>query len=158
MPAKEDSSMYRMILVPLDGSRQAEAILEHVIRLCGAQGARVMLLSVDEPPLMLERDEVIDVDRWRAEREARRREIEVYLDARRTELEQKGIGCDIRLADGPVAKTIIRAAEQVGADLVAMASHGLGSRAGTSYGSVAAGVLQHLDRPLLLIRCDPKVV
>jgi len=39
-----------------------------------------------------------------------------------------------------------------GADLIAMATHGLSGLARVSYGSVAAGVLQAADIPILLIR------
>jgi nucleotide-binding universal stress UspA family protein len=49
-------------------------------------------------------------------------------------------------------KAIIDAAERENAKLVAMASHGHGGFLRTFYGSVAAGVLQRIDRPLLLIR------
>ena len=51
-----------------------------------------------------------------------------------------------------VVKAIIDAAERENADLVAMASHGRSGLSRAFYGSVAAGVLQRIDRPLLLIR------
>jgi nucleotide-binding universal stress UspA family protein len=38
------------------------------------------------------------------------------------------------------------------ADLIAMASHGRSGLSRVFYGSVAAGVLHRVDRPLLLIR------
>jgi len=51
-----------------------------------------------------------------------------------------------------VVKAIVDAAECENADLVAMASHGRTGLSRTFYGSIAAGVLQRIDRPLLLIR------
>ena len=53
--------MYQTILVPVDGSRRAEAILSHVLHLAKQDNARVVLLKVEEEPIMLDRDEVIDV-------------------------------------------------------------------------------------------------
>lgn len=47
---------------------------------------------------------------------------------------------------------IIETAEREQADVVAMASHGLSGWDRTFYGSVAAGVLQQIDRPLLIVR------
>jgi nucleotide-binding universal stress UspA family protein len=37
-------------------------------------------------------------------------------------------------------------------DLIALASHGRGGLARVFYGSVAAGLLHRVDRPLLIIR------
>jgi nucleotide-binding universal stress UspA family protein len=49
-------------------------------------------------------------------------------------------------------EAIINAAEREDADLIAIASHGRSGLSGVFYGSVAAGVLHRVDRPLLLIR------
>jgi len=44
-------------------------------------------------------------------------------------------------------------------DIIAMATHGLGGLARVSYGSVAAGVLQAAELPILLIRsCNDRDV
>jgi nucleotide-binding universal stress UspA family protein len=51
-----------------------------------------------------------------------------------------------------VVEGIIAVAASEEVDLIAMASHGRGGLARVFYGSVAAGVLQRIDRPLLLIR------
>jgi nucleotide-binding universal stress UspA family protein len=40
----------------------------------------------------------------------------------------------------------------VGADLIALASHGRSGLSQVFYGSVAAGLLQRVSRPLLLVR------
>jgi nucleotide-binding universal stress UspA family protein len=92
--------MYNTILVPLDGSKRAEAILAHVEQLAHRFGASVVLLQVIEP----------------------------------------------------VVNTIIEAAKSEEADLIALASHGRTGLSRVYYGSVAAGVLHRVDRPLLLVR------
>jgi nucleotide-binding universal stress UspA family protein len=51
-----------------------------------------------------------------------------------------------------VVDTIIQTAKEHAVDLVAMASHGRTGLERVFYGSVAAGVLQSVDRPLLLVR------
>ena len=59
---------------------------------------------------------------------------------------------DCQVAYGPVVEAIIDAAGREGADLIAIASHGRSGLSQVFYGSVAAGVLHRVDRPLLLIR------
>ena len=47
---------------------------------------------------------------------------------------------------------IKRVAEEQNADLIAIASHGRSGLERVFYGSVTAGLIQVVDRPLLLIR------
>jgi nucleotide-binding universal stress UspA family protein len=53
---------------------------------------------------------------------------------------------------GPVVSTILCVAQREAVDLIAMASHGRSGLSRAFYGSVAAGVLNQVDRPMLLIR------
>ena len=79
-------------------------------------------------------------------------EAETYLDGINGEFREKGIGARTRVESGPVVEIIIAVAEEENADLIAMASHGRTGLSRVFYGSVAAGVLHRVDRPLLLIR------
>ena len=144
--------MYKKILVPLDGSKRAEAILPHVENLAVRYGAEVVLFSIEEPPLLLEHDEVVDLESYWQTRESQRKQTETYLQGIVQKWRAKDIKAEIHIGQGPVVKGIIDFADQEKVDLVAMASHGRSGLARTFYGSVAAGVLQHIDRPLLLIR------
>ncbi|MBW1752752.1 MAG: universal stress protein [Deltaproteobacteria bacterium] len=49
-------------------------------------------------------------------------------------------------------KTDLKVAQREAIDLIAMASHGRRGLSRVFYGSVAAAILQTIDRPLLLIR------
>jgi nucleotide-binding universal stress UspA family protein len=144
--------MYKTILVPLDGSKRAEAILHHVENLALFLNAKVILFKVAEPSLMLEYDEVIDMSTYLEKSDKQKKDVEYYLTSLQEKIRAKGIEAQILIGHGPVVKAIIDAAEQENAELVAMASHGHGGLLRTFYGSVAAGVLQRIDRPLLLIR------
>ena len=144
--------MYKTILVPLDGSKRAEAILPHVENLALPLNAKVILFKVAEPSLMLEYDEVIDMSMFLEKSDKQKKDAESYLASLQEKFRAKGIEVQIFIGHGPVTKAIINAAEQENAGLVAMASHGHGGLLRTFYGSVAAGVLQRIDRPLLLIR------
>ena len=143
--------MYNTILVPLDGSKRAEAILCHVRDLARRYEATVVLLQVVEPvPLSggLEESYTVlpeDFERWT-------KQAESYLATLQEEFREEGIEARTRVVSGPVVNAIIRAAEREGVDLIAMASHGRTGLSQVFYGSVAAGVLHRVDRPLLLIR------
>jgi nucleotide-binding universal stress UspA family protein len=148
--------MYKTVLVPLDGSNRAEAILSHVEELAQRYQARVILLQVVEP---MPRS-VVGLDgtymMLRDEFEQRTAKAAAYLDSVRGGFREKGIETRTRVVSGPVVDAIIRAAEREGADLIAMASHGRSGLSQVFYGSVAAGVLHRIDRPLLLIRSRGK--
>jgi nucleotide-binding universal stress UspA family protein len=144
--------MYKTILVPLDGSKRAEAILPHVENLALSLNAKVILFKVAEPSLMLEYDEVIDMSMYLEKSDKQKKDAESYLASLQEKIRAKGIEVHTLIGHSPVVKAIIDAAEQENAKLVAMASHGHGGLLRTFYGSVAAGVLQRIDRPLLLIR------
>ena len=150
--------MYQTILVPLDGSKRAEAILSHVENIAKSNDAKVFFLKVEEEPIMLDRDEVIDVEKYHREFEKQNALSQAYLDSLQARFGEHGIQAATRLAFGSVVKAILNLASQTGTDLIAMATHGLSGLTRVSYGSVAAGVLQAADIPILLIRNpgDPK--
>ena len=143
--------MYKTILVPLDGSKRAEEILCHVEELSKLYHARVIFLQVVEPsPLVVGPEGSIvlhqeEIERWT-------KEAESYISAVQGEFQEKGIETEKHVRNGPVVEAIIKVAEKEGADLIALASHGRSGLSQVFYGSVAAGVLHRIDRPLLLIR------
>jgi nucleotide-binding universal stress UspA family protein len=144
--------MYKVILVPLDGSERAEAILPHVDDLARCYRAKVVFLQVVEPePLIIGPDVVYPMVNQEMMAD-RTQAAEAYLARRSAEFQERGIEVETRVANGPVVEEIINRAERSKADLVAMASHGRTGLSRVFYGSVAAGVLNKVDRPLFLIR------
>lgn len=144
--------MYTTILVPLDGSKRAETILPHVENLALCYGAKVILLQVIEPlPLPIDGGNPIpDM----VEHDHHQKAAQAYLAARQGEFREKGIACKSEVVQGAIVAGIIATAERENADLIAMASHGRTGLGRVFYGSVAAGVLHRIDRPLLLIRAE----
>ncbi|MFN2202304.1 MAG: universal stress protein [Caldilineaceae bacterium] len=148
--------MYRRILVPLDGSSRAEAILPYVEELGHVHGSTIIFLQVVEPgaAMMTPYDVApyydADLDR-RWEQEAR-----TYLKSLCGEYEAKRLRSRCIVERGPIVRTILDVAKHENADLIAMASHGRSGLARVFYGSVAAGILQQADRPLLLVRACGK--
>jgi len=144
--------MYNTILVPLDGSKRAEAILPHVEEMAQRYDAKVIFLQVVEPAPLIVGPEGPYIALNQEELDRRTKQAESYLAGRQGEYREKGIEAQTRIVYGPVVEAIINAAEREGADLVAIASHGRSGLSQVFYGSVAAGVLHRIDRPLLLIR------
>lgn len=144
--------MYQTILVPLDGSKRSASILPHVEQIARRFKSHIILMRVEEPPLTLERDEVVDLELCHQEFTRCIEEAESYLSHWKAFFEEKDIRADTRLAYGSVVNSILKTAQDSQADLIAMASHGLSGQPRSFYGSVAAGILQKVDRPLLIIR------
>lgn len=145
--------MYKTILVPLDGSRRAEAILPHAEEMAMCTKAQVVLMRVIEPtPIVVDPYDPLPAIYETHDVEFQVRQIEGYLTGIEGGLRERGITACHRVVQGPVVDGIIATAENVQADLIAMASHGRSGLSRVFYGSVAAGVLQRVDRPLLLIR------
>ena len=91
--------------------------------------------------------------------EQHRNELEIlekrngeYLANIQRVFRENGIDASTYLTHGPVVQEIITTAERENADLIAIASHGRGGSSRSFYGSVAAALLQRIDRPLLLVR------
>jgi nucleotide-binding universal stress UspA family protein len=144
--------MYKTILVPLDGSKRAEAILPHVEELAQRYDSKVVFVQVIEPIPYVAGPEGTPITLREQEFERRRAEAEDYIRAMKGEFREKGIDAEGAIFQGPVVEAISDAAEREGADLIAIASHGRSGLSQCFYGSVAAGVLHRADRPLLVIR------
>ena len=144
--------MYKKILVPLDGSKRAEAILPHVKNLALCFKTEVILFIVIELGHLLAPDEIIGMSIFQEKLDQHIKETESYLASLLEQFREEDIKVKTLIAHGPVVKAILDAAKSENADLLAMASHGRSGLSRTFYGSISAGVLQRIDRPLLLIR------
>ncbi|MBX3011851.1 MAG: universal stress protein [Caldilineaceae bacterium] len=146
--------MYKRILVPLDGSKRAERILPHVEELAKKFGSQLVLLQVVEPTVVLaapyDMGHYYDINQLERITE----EAKQYLRSLQGEFAAKGVEVEALVDSGPIVTCILEEAVRKDADLIAMASHGRTGLARAFYGSVAAGILNQADRPLLLIRAQ----
>lgn len=138
------------ILVPLDGSDLAAAILAPVREMARATGARVTLLHIVSSSAvigthilpMMPSDTLAAVERATA-----------YLEKVVADLGEDGIEAEPLVVAHEVPAAAIQAvAAERGADLVAMATHGYGGLKRALLGSVASTVLAKSPLPLLLKR------
>jgi len=140
------SPVIRQILVPLDGSALAEAVLPAAAALAGGFGARLVLLHIIEERA----PETIHGQRHLTEG-AR---AQAYLDevARRPIFQGHAVEVHVHLPkEGDVAESIVAHAQEVGADLVVLSTHGKSGLRSLLFGSIAMRVLQRWTTPILLV-------
>ena len=137
-------TMYKTILVTVDGTPTDRAIIEHVKMLAKLAGSRVVLLHV--------------ADGWAARTygaDAVSQEItddKAYLEKLRAELQSEGIPAESELAYGDPAREITRWVGEKRCDLVAMSTHGHRFLADIFLGTTASRVQHSVSVPVLLLR------
>lgn len=144
---------YNIILVPLDGSERAESIIPHVENLAQYEDTHVVFARVVEPvskSFVLDPDESPKYEYDPAQDETARNYLDTWVD----KFQEKGVSADKIMLRGLPVDGIIRAANETEAELVAMTSQGRTGLAQVVYGSTAAGVLNRVTRPLLLVHAD----
>lgn len=143
--------MYKKILVPLDGSKRAERILPHVEDLAGRYQATVILLTALDYTLAFGVEGAI-IHSNETDFNLIQEKAESYLKKIAKKFTAKKIKAETRLAAGSAIGAIIETASKDNVDIIMMASHGRGAVTRVFYGSVASGVLNRVDRPLLIVR------
>lgn len=140
--------MYQRILVPLDGSKRAEAILPQVESLARQCGATIILLEVLEPLTHYAATVVPDLITVGATQ--RTSSVRQYVHDLQAEMQARGLTVNAVVKRGPVVETILDVARAEDADLIALASHGYSGLARLLHGSVAAEILHRARVPLLI--------
>jgi nucleotide-binding universal stress UspA family protein len=142
---EEDPTMFRNILVPLDGSFVGETALPYARTLAGRTGAALTLVRAAQTP-MLVGDRVLGQARAVAQ-------AEDYLSAQAQDLAAAGFTVLTGVPFGRSPATWI--VEEVGmrhADLIVMATHDRSGPNRWLHGSVAEAVVNRASVPVLLIR------
>ncbi|MDK1492719.1 universal stress protein [Sinorhizobium sp. 7-81] len=145
--------MFRNILIPTDGSPLATLALDAGIAFAKEAGARITVLTVMEPFHLFSTDaEQLASTKEEYEAFSRQHAGEILADAA-ARSERAGVPCETDQARShEVYRAIIKKSEDIGADLIVMASHGRGGVGALIIGSVAAKVLTHSTIPVLIYR------
>ena len=157
-PNREEAALQRDsgagILVALDLSRFAEAILEPMVDLARLLDAHVTLLHVVEPnyhavdpltPYSLDQDQTVT--------EIRRVDAQRRLDEIADRLRGRGLCVSARVVVAPNAATELLETLAVRKyDLLAMTTHGAGGIRHLLNGSVADKVIRSAGKPVLVLR------
>ncbi|MBI1847941.1 MAG: universal stress protein [Candidatus Rokubacteria bacterium] len=142
--------MYKRVLVPLDGSPVAEAIVPFLLEIAGPLDMEVVLLRVLQP-LPAATTEVTSAVSL-ASVELLETDAHEYLMPVAAELQGRGVKVETLVRRGDPAREIVHAAKEAGVDLIAMTTHGRTGFGRLLFGSVAEAVLREAEIPLFLMR------
>lgn len=140
---------FERILVPVDFSRHSEGAVSHALEFCHTFGARLHLLHVFEQPVTPE----VYVGSWSTVAsfpalEKSLREALVGM-AGRAEVD---VETEFHVREGRAVEGILDAAEEIPADLIVIATHGLGGLTHVMLGSVTEKVLRRAGCPVLTVK------
>ena len=138
------------VLVPVDFSGHSEGAVRHAREICRAYGARMHLLHVFEQPVMPEvylgGGPAALLDFSRLEGSLREALLAVATRA------GADVESEIHVREGPAVGGILEAAREIPADVIIIATHGLGGLTHVLLGSVTEKVVRRADCPVLTIK------
>jgi nucleotide-binding universal stress UspA family protein len=139
--------MFERVVLAVDSSAQAKGAVAAAIDLATKSRGEVLIVHVHDTGVVSR--ETVDVE---TPVEAR-----LLTGALLDVLTKQGVKARSELRAAPsadVAKEILRAAKDFGADTIVLGSRGLGDFAGLLLGSVAHRVIQLADCPVVVVRAD----
>lgn len=145
----------RRVLVPLDGSPLADAVLPVVLPLAQELGSSLILFTVTvlPPPTLPVQGASIPLGPPLPYSPA---EVAQHLETVAAEARSRGIAAEIAVGSGDRAESIVRAAVERECDLIAMSTHGRHGLGRWLVGSVTERVVRTSEVPVLAI-CPPEI-
>jgi nucleotide-binding universal stress UspA family protein len=157
--------VFQKLLIPLDGSQLAEAVLPYAIELASRCGSKVLLIQVVPlvgqvaamglagaadmtpvtPPDMEALNEALAAEVRRAE---------LYLQEVAKRLSERNLEVEWEIRRGTPAQEIVQCAKDREASLIAISTHGRSGLGRLIFGSVADQVLRQSGLPILLVKPD----
>jgi len=137
------------ILLAVDGTAHGEAPVAYVEDIAAILGSKVTVLRVvptggpytglwDDARLMDVYPEILTAARE-------------YAEGVASKLRAKGIVAEARVVEGLASNVVIEVADEVGADLIALAPKGLSGLSRFVLGSVTETAVRHSHRPVLVV-------
>lgn len=150
--------MSKKILIPLDGSKSAEAILPPVCTLTNEPVSEFVLLHVIEYPRELYpvcKDYLpIDPDLAEAIREEKQATLcarQIYLAGVAARLAMHGYKVSAEICEGPVVQTIIHTAQRLSVDFIALSTCSASGYRGGQISSITNRLLHEAKTPVMIV-------
>jgi nucleotide-binding universal stress UspA family protein len=144
--------MYKKILVPLDGSPLAEAVLPYAEDLAKTENAEIILLTVPNIPTT---DVFVRNATMASVIEDIQKDVEEaavkYVNDKAVAIKKDNVKVSVMVQTGPVPDTIIQVAENMHVDMIAMSTHGRTGIQRWLMGSVADQIIHGTHIPVMLI-------
>jgi len=137
--------VYKNMLLPLDGSKEAEKRIAEAVSLIKLTEGELILLHVIELTPFLPRDR-------EAEYRMLKEKAEEYLNEIKTKVESEGVKVRVVIKEGKPASEICDYAERDDVDVVLVSPYGWSGIVAMALGSVADKVVRNSPKPVLVIR------
>lgn len=136
--------MFETIVWATDGSELADNALDYVRELAGIHGSRIVAVHANEVLVGRAAGAPVLADEP---------EIRAKLAGQVDELRKAGLAAElvVHTSSQHVPTVVERAAEEVGADLIVVATHGRSGVTAAVMGSVARGLCHASHRPVLVV-------
>ena len=150
--------MFERVLVPLDGSKVGEAalpVIEQLVdKLAAGTKVEVTLIGVitllrhwvvvgeASAPVSYTEDELTII----------KERVSDYLTKTGDSLKKRGVTIKTIVSSGNASDEILKAADEVKADLIAMSTHGRSGLRRLAFGSITDKVLHGAHVPVLMVR------
>jgi len=156
--------MFERVLVPLDGSKVGEAaipVIQQLLAKCSPQvHVDITLLGV----ITLLRHWVVvgeasaPVSYTEEELNLIKKRVTDYLEKTGESLKRKQVTLSTMVASGNAAEEILKAADEIKADLIAMSTHGRSGLRRLAFGSITDKILRGASIPVLMVRAPEGTV
>lgn len=145
---KVSGTMFKNILVPLDGSTLAECVLPHALSLSTALDSHAILLHVLERPRDTGSLQPVDPLKW----VLRKHEAEGYLKRLSIRFQETGLDVEYALQEGPPAEVIINHSNLANVDMIILSTHGSSGLSGWNVSSVVQKIILRANKSVMLVR------
>lgn len=150
-PDIREKRILRQALVPLDGTKDGEAILPYIEELCSSLKADILLFHMMEINPNLTSLEALE------QRQQREEAAKAYLTRIADRIKQRGINVTTEFRSvlaGDEAREIIKVSDEFNVDLVAMTTHAHTGLGRWMHDNIQQTVLTEGNTPLLLVRSE----
>jgi nucleotide-binding universal stress UspA family protein len=153
----QEVALYKHIIVAIDGTELTPKVLEHALAIAREAGAKVEVVTVTEPSVLVAPGaELITISTRELLEElekAKAAEARVILAGVQDAVKASGVSADYRHVRQQIPSDgIIQVAEELGADLIVMGSHGRRGIKRLLLGSQASDVLARSKVPVLIVK------
>ncbi len=140
----------RCILVPLDFSEHAAAVLDWASRLAEQHGSRIVLFHAYHLPVEFQQLEgaYLPPDFWANVKSEAEQSLGRYAE----DLKKRGLDVEAVVREGYAATAIVDEATSQGADLIVIGTHGHSGLKHMLLGSIAERVVQKAPCPVLTVK------
>jgi nucleotide-binding universal stress UspA family protein len=141
--------MFQKILLPTDGSENAEKTIQYAIQLAQLSQATIVVMYAYNPQLALRKRAAVAAEAFRASLQEEAMEIVTEVAEH---IKAAGLAVSALAVEGSPAEAILHASEDVQPDLIIMGSRGGGGLPGLALGSTAERVVRHSTVPVLVVK------